>query len=427
MATDPRTLRIGIVEQASAGWAAALSYTKMLLLSLAGARGESAVGLCVLSRQGELRGAAEKAGVPVIPLPPFEYLPGERAARRLMRLPAKSASLRGEARLRARLGLADTSDVFAAARAHSIRVLLPVLDVPPWPAGVKTVGWIPDFQHAFLPQYFPEEERRRRDDSIRRLAAQATLVLLSSEAARADYVEFAPAHAHKARVLPFPSLFAFDPPAGETSAGENRFNVPVKFALVANQFWAHKNHLLIVEALRRLKESGLSVPVVMTGLLADHRSPSRGYLSGLLQAIASAGLSQQIMILGQVPYADLVYLMRTAAVVIQPSRFEGWSTVVQDAKALGRPLLCSDLAVHREQAPHALGFFPCEGADALAGLLAAHWGALEPGPDLGKESESLAAEREFARRHGQTLLGICLEADRAGEATHNSPAAASLA
>jgi glycosyltransferase involved in cell wall biosynthesis len=148
----------------------------------------------------------------------------------------------------------------------------------------------------------------------------------------------------------------------------------------------------------------------MTGLLSDYRDPNNDTISHLLQVIASAGLADQITILGMVPDADLVNLMRTAAVVIQPSRFEGWSTVVQDSKALGRPLICSDIPVHREQAPESLGFFPCDGAAALADLLAATWPGLEPGPDPQTEERSLAAEREFARRHGQSLLRICQEA-----------------
>ena len=83
---------------------------------------------------------------------------------------------------------------------------------------------------------------------------------------------------------------------------------------------------------------------------------------------------------------------------------------MQDAKALGRPLLCSDIPVHREQAPQALGYFPCDRANTLADLMAEHWAHLEPGPDPELERVSGAAEREFASRHGQSLIGIVQEA-----------------
>lgn len=91
--------------------------------------------------------------------------------------------------------------------------------------------------------------------------------------------------------------------------------------------------------------------------------------------------------------------------------FEGWSTVVQDSKALGKPLLCSDIAVHREQAPNALGFFPCDAPIVLADLLCHHWDSLRPGINLLTEADALQEEREFAKQHGQKLLQICTDAD----------------
>src|SRR6185369_16760894 len=174
-------------------------------------------------------------------------------------------------------------------------------------------------------------------------------------------------------------------------------------------FWAHKNHALVVQALALLKSAGVRVSVVMTGLPSDHRDPANRNFSALLQAIAAAGLNSQITILGLAPYTDLINLMRTAALIIQPSRFEGWSTVVQDAIALGRPLLCSDIAVHREQAPNALGFFGTDRAEVLSELLAAYWNDLAPGPSYTLEQQSLASERAFSARHGKALLALCVE------------------
>jgi glycosyltransferase involved in cell wall biosynthesis len=410
MASQATLRRIGIVNQAAAGWAAATSYTRMLLFSLGDACRETDVELCFLSSPENSNQAPGRLKAQTVNLNPLEYFPGERGVRSLLRLPAKTGSFRGEARLRHLLRLPDKSDLFFAARENGIDVLLPLFDVPPWDTGLKVIGWIPDFQHVHLPEYFTEADRARRDKSMRRLSERATLLMLSSRAAEAHFTAFAPAQAHKARVVSFPSLFAFEPPAGDALAARDKFNVPEKFALVANQFWAHKNHALVIAALGLLKKKGLHIPLVMTGLLSDYRDPSNQNLSRLLQSIAAAGLSGQVTILGQVPYADLVDLMRAAALVIQPSRFEGWSTIVQDAIALGRPLLCSDIAVHLEQAPNALGFFPCDDAASLAALLAEHWPGLKPGPDLEAEAAALQQEREFARRHGQTLLAICREA-----------------
>src|SRR5712692_1365478 len=327
-----------------------------------------------------------------------------------MGLGAKPPATKIEARLSTLLPLATAPNAISVAQKNGIDVLLPLLDVPPWDVSPKLIGWVPDLQHVYLPEFFKEPELQKRNATIQRLAERAALIILSSNAARKDFVSFAPQGGQKARVLSFPSLLALEAQSENPESSRTKFNLPEKFALVANQFWAHKNHQAVVSAAAQLRDHGTAVPIVMTGLPVDHRDRSNSNLSSLLQAIASAGLNGQITILGQVSYADLVNLMRTAALVIQPSRFEGWSTIVQDAKALGRPLICSDLAVHREQVPAALGFFPCDQPDRLADLLAEHWGKLVPGPNKNLETSALLAEREFARRYAESLLKLCAEA-----------------
>src|SRR4029079_14625187 len=95
------------------------------------------------------------------------------------------------------------------------------------------------------------------------------------------------------------------------------------------EFGPQKTPQVIAGAAAKLRNQGLTPTIVMTGLPADPRDTSNSNFSALLQKIAGAGLNGQIIILGQVPYGDLFNLMTLAALVIQPSRFEGWSTIVQ--------------------------------------------------------------------------------------------------
>jgi len=410
MAPDSTLRRIGIVDQSDTGWAAATLYSRMLLRSLSAACDDTGTELYFLSPPGSDARPPGQSNARSIQLTPVEYFPGERPLRGLLGLGEKSRPFRGESRLRNLLRLSDKSDLFSVAHEHRIDVLLPLLDVAPWTIPQRTIGWVPDFQHVYLPEFFNQAELNRRNNTIHRLAERATLVMLSSNASRDDFIAFAPQHAHKARVASFPSFLAFEVLDEDPLATLDKFRLPEKFALLANQFWAHKNHIVVVRALELLHKKGIDIPVFMTGLPADQRDPSNKNLSLLLQAIASAGLNNEISVLGLVPYPDLINLMRMAALIIQPSRFEGWGTVVQDAKALGRPVMCSDIPVHHEQAPEALGFFSCDDAEALADLLTTHWKSLEPGPNLDLEATALAAERDFAQRHGQALLEICREA-----------------
>jgi glycosyltransferase involved in cell wall biosynthesis len=317
---------------------------------------------------------------------------------------------RGEQRLRLFFGLPDKSALLHVVRKLRISVLLPARVLPFRSRRFKTIGWIPDFQHVYLPEFFSQTTREYRDQTFRSLAEGCTLVMLSSHNALEHFAAFAPEYRHKARAVPFPSPFAFERLEENVFATQEKFKLPSKFALVANQFWRHNNHELVIDAIRQLRHRDLRLHVVITGLPADYRDPNNETTSRILQSIASAGLWSEITVLGMVSDPDLANLMRAAAVVIQPSRFEGWSTVVQECKSLGRPLICSDIPSHREQAPNALGFVPCDRSDVLADLLGHSWPSLRPGPDLATEERALAAEREFARRHGDTLLQLCHEA-----------------
>jgi len=395
-------IRIGVVNMAVEWWTAGASYTRMMVESLAatkeGRGGQNGREPEILLLSKKRSGVKDEEGMPatIRHFKKPEYGPGERL-------------------WRAMRGLGEKSELYETALRYKASVLLPVLqiDVPRPP--VPTIGWIPDFQHRHWPEFYSKASLASRDRACRELAERARLILLSSESARDDLAGYLPEYVGKARVLPFPSLFAFHPPGNEEPRETvARYRLPDKFALVANQFWQHKNHRVVVEAVRLLKEGGLRIPVVMTGQPSDFRDPQNRTVSELLQQIAKAGLGGEITVLGQVAYGELIGLMRAAAVIAQPSQCEGWSTVVEDGKALGRPLMCSSIATHREQAPGALGFFEWNRPDELAELIGKHWANLAPGPDEGAEATGLAAEREFARTHGRKLLKICAESMQEG-------------
>jgi glycosyltransferase involved in cell wall biosynthesis len=126
--------------------------------------------------------------------------------------------------------------------------------------------------------------------------------------------------------------------------------------LVSNQFWKHKDHALVVEALSHLKEEGISVPVVFTGALRDYRGSD--HVDHFLQSIQRKGIHDFVHLLGFLEREERLHLMRSAFAMIQLSRFEGLSTVVYDCKAIGQRLILSDLAVHWEQKPSHSDFFP---------------------------------------------------------------------
>lgn len=380
--SNSRQAVVGVIDLAMSGWTAGGVVSRTMALSLQAAGAEAVF----ITPHPE---SAPK-GVRTYRPPKPHYLPGEWTLRKLT-------------------GWRKLSMTAREVRAAGVDVILP--DVEGLGSlGSKAVGWIPDFQHHHLKDLYSDDQRALLDRAHRGLAERSRRMLFSSEDCRRDFTTFFPDLAGKARVASFPSLLVFETPLGELAPVGEKYHLPERFLLVINQFWRHKNHRVVPEALAILRQRGITVPVVMAGMPADYRDRQNDALSETLQAAARGGVWSDCVVLGKVPREDLMALLRTAAAIIQPSRFEGWNTTLQDAKAIGCPVIVSDLPVHREQCPGALGFFPPDNAEALADVIAAHWSSLPARPNLAQESAALERESAFARSYGQRLLEICSEA-----------------
>jgi glycosyltransferase involved in cell wall biosynthesis len=217
------------------------------------------------------------------------------------------------------------------------------------------LAWIPDLQHKALPHFFTEQELRRRDDQFGALLRQSgRTVVFSSEHARSEAIRFFGEPKARTHVLHFatvPEQAWYGDPAPVLA----KYNIQREYLIVCNQFWAHKEHALLFDAIRLLTEKRREVHVVCTGPTDDYRNP--GYFAGLQAQIEAGHIGHLISILGLVPRHDQVMLIKGASAVVQPSSYEGWSTVLEDARALGKPVIASDFPVHVEQAvPGAIYF-----------------------------------------------------------------------
>ena len=175
-----------------------------------------------------------------------------------------------------------------------------------------------------------------------------------------------------------------------------KYNLPERFAYLPNQFWTHKNHALVVDALAKLKADGgldQTMPVVLTGRTDDPRNPK--HFDELMARVKDAGVEQHFRYLGLIPYDDVFGLAGSCDTMINPSVFEGWSTTVEEAKGLGCRLLLSDITIHREQAPDATFFNP---KDARA--LAARLVALTKSPSHVRPSLEALLNTQRERREG---------------------------
>lgn len=253
----------------------------------------------------------------------------------------------------------NASLVFETARFYGYRTAVPAL------------AWLPDFQHRHLPDLFPASSWWRREIGFRIQCATRRQILLSSRTAEEDCHRFYPISSGRTHVARFTATL--DIPATLARADEVRsaYGLPKSYFFLPNQFWTHKNHSIVIESLKLLKASGEIEnvsPVILSGSTKDPRNPD--HYDRCIREVQVAGLDRWFTHIGTVPYQDVLALNAASRAVINPSLFEGWSTSLEEAKALGSPMVLSDIPIHREQAGDAQFFDPTE-PRALAAMLLA--------------------------------------------------------
>ncbi len=231
----------------------------------------------------------------------------------------------------------------------SFDVIFPLLTLPNKKIyATKIIFWIPDFQERYYPNFFTEDQLVGRDKKYLEYLKTTGTIVFSSNSVRDDFNKFYPRAKNKTKVINFsvvlPKISHLNP-----DLLLSKFKVNSPYFMVSNQFWQHKNHDTIINALNNIKVKigRCDFMVLFTGKEYDDRSP--GYTEKLKEKVRELGLENEVRFLGFLNREEQLCIMKNSMAVIQPSLFEGWSTVIEDAKSLNVKIIASDIPVHREQ------------------------------------------------------------------------------
>ena len=219
---------------------------------------------------------------------------------------------------------------------------------------IKTLNWIPDFQYLHYSNLWTESQLNSTTQLHDKLIKKSDGIVLSSNAAFEDFKINHNSYNQKVSVLNFVSQpdseNLFDLEKNEIKQVEYNYNIDKPFFYVPNQFWSHKNHLIVFEAVKILKDKGISTLVVTSGLMKDYRK-GNNHVDKLLHFVNENDLKENILFLGLIPYSDVIKLILMSKCVINPSFFEGWSSSVEESKTAGKKIILSNIPVHIEQNP----------------------------------------------------------------------------
>ena len=260
----------------------------------------------------------------------------------------------------------------ALLKSHDIKILSHVWFTYKGRIPFRVIGWIPDFQYLHLPEFFPGIDANEETRNNQNIISQSEIVILSSHNALEDFKSIvAPEYKSRGTVLQFVSQTSNIVSLKTISLQslEKKYSFKGKFFFLPNQFWVHKSHMLVLQAIRLLKNRGIDILVLCTGTLKDMRVKNTKYVDDIYDFVNNNNLQSRIKSLGHIDYDYVLAMMKNSVAVIIPSRFEGWSSSVEEAKSIGKNLIISDIPVHREQNPKHASFFEVDNHIQLAEIM----------------------------------------------------------
>ena len=326
-----KRIRLGLIFSVDENWIGGTYYILNLISALSTLPAETQPFITILSKSITDLTAAQNTGYPYLDYKnPFNYK--RNLAEALVNKLVKFFTGR------------DIIDKRISEK--KIDGLFPASSDPCFDRIANKVFWFPDFQHVAFPDFFKENEVAARSNVIKQIAKSSKKLVLSSEAAKCDWESLGLTSNCQVHVVPFAVTH---PAIDDLHINDllNEFEINKDYFIISNQFWKHKNHQVVLNAAVELLKRGVSFQFVFTGKEDDYRNP--GHFSSILNFINEHNLRGNIKMLGLVDRRKQLKLMQYSIAVIQPSLFEGWSTVIEDAKSLGKFVIASDIAVHREQ------------------------------------------------------------------------------
>ena len=248
----------------------------------------------------------------------------------------------------------------------------------PFLAGVPYILAVHDLQHRLQPE-FPEVsangEWEWREHVFRHGIENALLVLADSETSKEDILTFYGDRidADRIKILPLepPPYLSPEVPDEDRRRVRERYGLPERYFFYPAQFWPHKNHINLVEALGVLAGRGLRPHLAFAG---STTSPirQRAYQEVVARA-HELGLEGNVHLLGYVAQEDMPALYAEAVALAMPTFFGPSNIPPTEAWTVGCPVLTSDIRGIREQSGNAAVLVDPRSPDAIADGLERLW------------------------------------------------------
>lgn len=302
-------------------------------------------------------------------------------------------------------------DVNRRLKGHGIDVLiLPAPDSLAFQAGVPSIMAVHDLQHQLQPE-FPEVSQKgeweAREYIYRNAAREALFLLVDSEIGKEDVLEFYSEYGatpERIKVLPFvpsPDLRS-DLTTNEVRDAMSRFDLPERFFLYPAQFWPHKNHMRLIEALGSLREK--DAHLVLCG--SNSGSLRKRTFKEAMRRAVELHLEDRVHYLGYVTDEELSALYASAVGLVFPTFFGPTNIPVIEAWNFDLPVMTSRIRGITEQVGDAGLLIDPRSVEEIADAMRRLWSDAELASSLaeaGRRQLSLYTPEDHRERLAEIL------------------------
>lgn len=136
--------------------------------------------------------------------------------------------------------------------------------------------------------------------------------------------------------------------------------LPQKYIFFPANYWQHKNHDLLLQAIRKIKvENNIEIHLVLTGFFQKNGYP-------LDEKVVEYGLVDQVHQMGYVAVEELAFIYLHAHFMVFPSLFEGFGIPLVEAMAVGCPVLAANSTSLTEIGHDSVCFFDSSSVEDLS-------------------------------------------------------------
>lgn len=219
-----------------------------------------------------------------------------------------------------------------------------------------------DLNHRTDP-YFPElcnnGQFSEREKVYYPILAAASRVIIGNEIGKKHIEKYYNVSPDNIRINPMftPNyVYEVEPDVSVLS----KFNIQKdKFIIYPAQFWTHKNHIRLIEAMSILNKEGSDLKAILTG-------SDKGNFEYIKKKVKEYNIEDKVIFTGFITQAELICLYKNAYALVYLSLCGPDNIPPLEAMALNCPAIVSGIEGHREQLKDCALFFEQLNATDLA-------------------------------------------------------------